>query len=335
MNFLLSLLWLPVAPIVFVAIESPSVPAFVCLAAVVAAVVAGARAWRIRSPRAIRGASVAGVVYLALAIALVAVDALPGPGTRSALAPPVLHALPAAPASDFLPHANPVLHVLLTGERREEPAWRAWSGGRGVAVLHGALFVIDHPTYGLVIFETSTAWDADAVGLLGAAGLDPSRVRAVVASALQAGPGVAARGLDGAWVMADLAEPRPFGPSLERLQPIRFDENPGFGPFPHYFDLTGDGSILLLSSPGPSPGHVAVLARLPLGPVLLAGDIAPLAANLSSASTPLPVRRAHGRQLGALRWMAEHHPNLIVLPSHDPGPLTSIDRPDITLHRAD
>ena len=335
MNFLVSLLWLPVAPAAFAWAQWPAAPAIGSLALTCAAAAWVAVAIRTRGRRAVRAARIALIAYLILAVGLIAADTLPGPGTRSALPPRELHALPAAPGSDFLPHPNPVLHVIPTGESRTKPAWTQWSGGQGEVTLEGALFVVEHPTYGLVVYEMSTTFEADAASLLRSAGLDPAEVRTVVAAELTQGPGVAARGLSGPWVLADPAEPHAFNAQMSRLQPVRFSENPGFGPFDHYFDLTGDGSILLLSSPGPRPGHIALFLRLRWGAVLLAGGIAPVAQNLASRSAPLPVSSAHNRQLGGVLWLSARHPNLIVVPGQDQGPLRRLERPDITLYGAD
>jgi N-acyl homoserine lactone hydrolase len=46
------------------------------------------------------------------------------------------------------------------------------------------------------------------------------------------------------------------------------------GPFPASFDLVGDGRLLLLPTPGHTPGHVALLARDAANGYLCAGDMA-------------------------------------------------------------
>ena len=41
------------------------------------------------------------------------------------------------------------------------------------------------------------------------------------------------------------------------------------------YDIVGDGSLVLLSTPGHTPGHQSLLVRLPkTGPVILSGDVA-------------------------------------------------------------
>ncbi|MCO4773794.1 MAG: hypothetical protein KDA24_27430 [Deltaproteobacteria bacterium] len=331
MNILVSLLWLPLAPLVFGVAQAPSAWGIAALAVTLSA--AGSLLVARSRPSLRPVAWACGALYAIASLGLVAQDALPGPGSRSATAPRDLQALPAPPGPDFIPHPNPVLHVLLTGERDLRPAWTTWSGGRGLAAHEGAIFVIDHPTYGLVIYEASSPFEVDVPGLLRSAGLDPDRVRTVVASDFRRGPGVAARSFPDTWVMADPEEPRPLGPGTERLHPVRHRDNPGFGPFGHYFDLAGDGSILLLAAPGPSPGHLALFLRLRWGTALLPGEVAPLHENLTTWTTPVTWNRAWPRQLGAVAWMQDNHDDdLVVLPAWAPRPLAPIERPDIVFH---
>lgn len=311
MNFLASLLWLPIAPAMFGLLYLPTV--WGLGATVLSGVLLGAALTARRHPPVRPLLAVAATLYAGAAVAIVALDALPGPGLRSAVTPRTMAALPAAPGHDFIPHANPVLHVIPTGERRTRTGWTIASGTQGTVDLGGALFVIEHPTYGLVIYDVSTDFEADASFLLQARGLDPDAVRTIIAADFSRGPGVAMRGLPEPWVMANVDAPRPHGPGLQRLQPLRFADNPGFGPFPHYVDLAGDGSILMLSA----GDRVAVFARLQYGNALLAGDIAPARANLTSRSTPLPPSRAAARALGAVLWLDTHHPKTLTLPGWD------------------
>ena len=38
-------------------------------------------------------------------------------------------------------------------------------------------------------------------------------------------------------------------------------------------DIFGDGKVVMLSTPGHTPGHHSLLVRLPSGPVILSGDL--------------------------------------------------------------
>lgn len=48
----------------------------------------------------------------------------------------------------------------------------------------------------------------------------------------------------------------------------------GFGPFPASHDLAGDDTLLIVATPGHTPGHVSLLVRRPSASVLLGGDLA-------------------------------------------------------------
>ncbi|MDO1451554.1 N-acyl homoserine lactonase family protein [Rhodocytophaga aerolata] len=53
------------------------------------------------------------------------------------------------------------------------------------------------------------------------------------------------------------------------------------------YDLYGDGSIKVISTPGHTPGHCSLLVRLPkTGPVMLAGDVAHFTYNLEHHQVP-------------------------------------------------
>lgn len=64
----------------------------------------------------------------------------------------------------------------------------------------------------------------------------------------------------------------------ERLKDARADLAPWLGgagrviPVPSDVDVFRDGRVLMLTMPGHTPGHAALLVRLPSGPILLSGD---------------------------------------------------------------
>ena len=52
-------------------------------------------------------------------------------------------------------------------------------------------------------------------------------------------------------------------------------------------DVFGDGSVVLLSTPGHTPGHQSLLVRLPrTGPIVLSGDVVHTAANWEGRRVP-------------------------------------------------
>jgi N-acyl homoserine lactone hydrolase len=53
------------------------------------------------------------------------------------------------------------------------------------------------------------------------------------------------------------------------------------------YDIFRDGSLVLLSTPGHTPGHQSLLVRLPkTGPVILSGDVAHFQTSLENRYVP-------------------------------------------------
>ncbi len=89
--------------------------------------------------------------------------------------------------------------------------------------------------------------------------------------------------------------------------------------FGRSFDLFGDGSILLLYTPGHSAGHMSVLCNLAGRKFLIGGDAAYTQAQLKGA--PLPPRpvdtHRFRRSLQELELYQRQHPTAIITPGHD------------------
>lgn len=92
--------------------------------------------------------------------------------------------------------------------------------------------------------------------------------------------------------------PRAIRPRL-----VDFD-GPAIGPFAGSLDLAGDGALLLVHTPGHTPGHLALLAEGAGGRVLLAGDAAHTVEELSASAPEVA------------RWCASE--GVRVLLTHDP-----------------
>lgn len=76
---------------------------------------------------------------------------------------------------------------------------------------------------------------------------------------------------------ATAARFRPWTEGQSRAQPLRGDH-----------DVFGDGSVVILAMPGHTPGHRALLVRLPrTGPVLLTGDLYHFAENMRRGGLPI------------------------------------------------
>ena len=86
--------------------------------------------------------------------------------------------------------------------------------------------------------------------------------------------------------------------------PVDFDGAP-VGPFPASYDVVGDGSLLLVPTPGHTAGHAALLARDDHRSWLLAGDLAHTAAELEHVAPEV------------FRWCRAE--KVEILTAHDPA----------------
>jgi N-acyl homoserine lactone hydrolase len=96
--------------------------------------------------------------------------------------------------------------------------------------------------------------------------------------------------------------------------------DPALAPVTETLDLMGDGSLMLLPTPGHTAGSVSLLVRRADRPtVLLTGDLT-YGVELMGRGQLHGVGRR--RQLAAstrkVLGLAERHPGLVVLPAHDP-----------------
>jgi N-acyl homoserine lactone hydrolase len=83
----------------------------------------------------------------------------------------------------------------------------------------------------------------------------------------------------------------------------------------------GDGSLVLLPVPGHTPGSMALLVRRPdRAPLLMVGDLTYEAELLRAGRIPGVGDRAGLRTASAMVLrLVERHPDLVILPAHDPG----------------
>jgi N-acyl homoserine lactone hydrolase len=205
------------------------------------------------------------------------------------------------------------LYVLNCGES-ETKDLSAWSPGfnRGKAwQFSDSCYLIRH-TKGVLLWETGVA-DAVAAlpdGLVVGNGMLTLHVRKTLRSQLQE-LGVAPSqithlgfshfhgdhvGNANLFTSATLYVQRPeyeaaFGPD-----PGKFNFNPAFFnklrdsnivQLDGDHDLFGDGSVMILSTPGHTPGHQSLLVRLPkTGPVLLSGDAVHFSENWENRRVP-------------------------------------------------
>jgi glyoxylase-like metal-dependent hydrolase (beta-lactamase superfamily II) len=92
------------------------------------------------------------------------------------------------------------------------------------------------------------------------------------------------------------------------------------GPLTRTWDVFGDGSVRLASTPGHSPGHASVLLRLAGGrPALLAADAAYARRTIDERLVPLlcPDVERYLRSLDELRAYVDQTPDAVVVCGHD------------------
>jgi N-acyl homoserine lactone hydrolase len=98
-------------------------------------------------------------------------------------------------------------------------------------------------------------------------------------------------------------------------------DDPGLAPFRSGHDLFGDGSLVLLPTPGHTPGSMSLLVRRPGRPALLmVGDVTYDAHLLECGHVPgVGSRRRLRHTTAMINALRQQHPGLVILPAHDPG----------------
>lgn len=112
-------------------------------------------------------------------------------------------------------------------------------------------------------------------------------------------------------------------PGGERMDLLDFDtEGVPYATFARTIDLYGDGTVRLISTPGHTAGHLSVLLRLTgERQVLVVGDAAYTLENVRRQVLPL-LTDDDQDAMGSLRELeafAEHEPEAILVPTHDPS----------------
>ena len=97
--------------------------------------------------------------------------------------------------------------------------------------------------------------------------------------------------------------------------------DPGLAPFTESLDVMGDGSLVLLPTPGHTAGSMSLLVRrASRPPLLLAGDLTYGADILQRGQLPgVGARRQLTESTRKVLALAEQLPGLVVLPAHDPA----------------
>ncbi|MEW9534211.1 N-acyl homoserine lactonase family protein [Microbispora sp. NPDC049125] len=97
--------------------------------------------------------------------------------------------------------------------------------------------------------------------------------------------------------------------------------DPAVAPFSTGHDLFGDGSLLLLPTPGHTPGSLSMLIRRPgHAPLILVGDLTYDADLLAAGQLPGVGNKKQMRDaVGKVNALRAAMPGLTVLAAHDPG----------------
>ncbi len=115
---------------------------------------------------------------------------------------------------------------------------------------------------------------------------------------------------------------------------IDFGQAQPLGMFVDHQDLFGDGSVVLLDATGMTAGGLAVLVRLPSGPVLLCGNLAWTKEQYVYTRLPGVVfdRGGWWDKVWRLKKWKELAPELVVLPDHEWTAVEAVLTEDIQLH---
>lgn len=252
----------------------------------------------------------------------------------------------------------------------------AFAGGSWTSMMAmGAwAFVIEHPTAGLVVFDTGIAQRARTepeyyVGKLGAmlglldvppgaglaeqmraAGLDPGGVRRVVLSHAHfdhtggipdfPNARVSVSAAEKKWVESglraiDFVDLDPLR-VLPRWEAIDFTIEKPLATLLGAHDLLGDGSLLAVDLSGHTPGSMGLVVRTADAPVLLTGDAAWTEKSWRWPARPILASdmTLWWEQAWRMKKFAMLEPRLVVVPSHDDMAVAAIAIPSFLAHDA-
>jgi N-acyl homoserine lactone hydrolase len=131
------------------------------------------------------------------------------------------------------------------------------------------------------------------------------------------------------WAELSMLAPEPRGflrshiqlPGLQWHQ-IGFEptHDSGLAPFSESLDVMGDGSLVLLPTPGHTPGSLSLLVRRRTrSPLLLVGDLSYGADVLERGQLPgVGARRQLAQATQKVLALKQRMPGLVILPAHDP-----------------
>jgi glyoxylase-like metal-dependent hydrolase (beta-lactamase superfamily II) len=104
-----------------------------------------------------------------------------------------------------------------------------------------------------------------------------------------------------------------------RLMDFDSSEADSFATFGRSYDVFGDGSVRVVSTPGHTFGHLSVVLRLAGREALVAGDAIYLMETMRSGHLPHRVVDEHvfRRSVREIQLYAEQTPDALIIPGHD------------------
>jgi N-acyl homoserine lactone hydrolase len=110
------------------------------------------------------------------------------------------------------------------------------------------------------------------------------------------------------------------GLQWRQVEPEATDD-PALAPFAAGHDLFGDGSLVLLPTPGHTPGSMSLLVRQPgRRSLMMVGDLTYDAHLLECGHVPgVGSRRRMRAATAKTNALRTQHPGLVILPAHDPS----------------
>jgi glyoxylase-like metal-dependent hydrolase (beta-lactamase superfamily II) len=104
-----------------------------------------------------------------------------------------------------------------------------------------------------------------------------------------------------------------------RLVDFNSSRSESFASFGRSFDVFGDGSVRIVSTPGHTRGHLSVVLRLAGREALIAGDAIYTKRTLTQSALPQRMTDEHvfRRSLREIQLYAEQTPNALIVPGHD------------------
>jgi len=111
-----------------------------------------------------------------------------------------------------------------------------------------------------------------------------------------------------------------------RMIPFEPTDDPAFAPFTEKFDVMGDGSLVVLPTPGHLAGAVSMLVRRgAAAPLLLIGDLTYDEELLQRDQFPaVGDKNLLAASFANVRALKKRMPDLVILPAHDPRALEKL-----------